>query len=333
MKAKKSAAALTAVILLITLTSCQKSKTADFFAMDTVMSMTAYGKNAEAALGAAEDKIKELDRLFSVTKNDSDISKINVSNGFVSVNKDSESIIRRASEIAFATNGAFDITIRPITKLWGFTDKNPHVPSKEDIKNALSKTGADLLEISDGKIKCTGELDLGGIAKGYAGKCIREIFTENGIKHAAASLGGNVMLCGTRPDGKPWNVGITHPQKSNEIIGILKAFDTSVVTSGGYERSFTADGKTYHHIIDPKTGYPSDSGIISATVVTKDDTLADAVSTALYVVGTEKATEFWREHGGFDMILITETDILITDGIYNSFELSDDNFTVTKIDK
>lgn len=322
--------------LILMLTACSespKSETRDLFAMDTVMSMTAYGENAAAALTQSEQKIKELDRLFSVTDENSDIYKINESDKPVDVSADTQNAVIRALKANELTDGAFDITLRPVSKLWGFTDGNPHVPDAEQITAALKKTGADLINITGNQISCCGELDLGGIAKGYAAACLREIFASNSIEHAVVSLGGNVMLCGTRPDGQPWNVGITHPLRDDMLIGTLKASDTAVVTSGMYERKFEQDGKIYHHIIDPETGYPANSGIISATVITKDDTLADALSTALFVMGPQRACELWQSQGGFEMILVTDTEVMVTSDIYENFELADNSFTLTKIEK
>lgn len=333
MKIKRITAIVTVAVMLIALSACQSSYTTDIFAMDTIMTITAYGKDSEKATELAKQKIKQLERLFSVTDSDSEIGNINASTDFVEVSYDTEKIITRALEISNMTQKAFDITIRPVTKLWGFTDNNPHVPDATDIESALNTVESCRVEIENGKIKCAGELDLGAIAKGYAAGCIRAIFDQYDIKHAVVSLGGNVMLKGSRPDGKPWNVGITHPQNSEEIIGILKAQDTSVVTSGGYERSFVQDGITYHHIIDPKTGYPANSGTISATVISLDDTLADALSTAFYVSGVEQSAQYWRQYGGFDMILITDGCIYITEDIYDYFQLKDGSFSVVKLEK
>lgn len=339
MKIKTTASTAKAVcsaVLILMLTACSaspQSEIRNLFAMDTVMSITAYGENAKAALTQSEQKIKELDRLFSVTDENSDIYRINESEEPVNVSADTKNAVAGALQANELTDGAFDITLRPVSKLWGFTDGNPHVPDAGQITAALKETGTDLINVTGNQISCGGELDLGGIAKGYAAACLREIFAANSIENAVASLGGNVMLCGTRPDGKPWNVGIIHPSKEDMLIGTLKASDTAVVTSGMYERKFEQDGKIYHHIIDPETGYPANSGIVSATVISKDDTLADALSTALFVMGPQRACELWQSQGGFEMILVTESTVMVTDGIYKDFKLEDNSFTLTKIEK
>lgn len=333
MKAIKITASITAVIMILCMSSCQSSHTTDIFAMDTVMTITAYGSQAEKATELADQKIRQLESLFSVTDSDSDISRINSSSEFEQVDSDTISIISRALEISDMTENAFDITVRPVTKLWGFTEKNPHVPDAEDIQSALKTVDSCNVEISDGKVKCTGEIDLGAIAKGYTASCIRAIMEQCGVKHAVLSLGGNVLLIGTKPDNSSWNVGITHPKNSEDIIGILKAKDTSVVTSGGYERSFVQDEVTYHHIIDPETGYPADSGIISATVVCSDDTLADALSTAFFVSGVDKSVQYWQRYSGFDMILITDSSVYITEDIFDDFQINDSSFSVVKLQK
>ena len=333
---KKTALSLSFAALIPALTACYGApagESRNLFSMDTVMTMTAYGDNAASALTQAEQKIKQLNGLFSVTDENSEIYRINESEQPINVSADTKNAVIRALQANELTGGAFDITLRPVSKLWGFTSSSAHVPEKEQITAALKKTGKDLISISENQISCGGELDLGGIAKGYAAACGREIFASNGIEHAVVSLGGNVMLCGTKPDGQPWNVGIIHPSEQDMLLGTLKASDTAVVTSGMYERNFEQDGKIYHHIIDPETGYPADSGIISATVITKDDTLADALSTALFVMGPQRAYELWQKQDGFEMILVTDSTVMVTEGIFSDFELEDNSFTLEKIEK
>ena len=168
------------------------------------------------------------------------------------------------------------------------------------------------------------QLDLGALAKGYASDKAAEILRENGIEHALINLGGSIMTIGGNPNGSPWKIGIRNPFSLDENIGVLEVTDKAVVTSGSYERFFTAeDGNTYHHIIDPATGCPAESGLVSVTVIGDSGIMCDALSTALFVMGAEKAAEYHREKGGFDMILVTEEgEILITDGIDHSFSSS-----------
>ncbi|MDO5477509.1 MAG: FAD:protein FMN transferase [Eubacteriales bacterium] len=148
------------------------------------------------------------------------------------------------------------------------------------------------------------QIDLGGIAKGYTSSRVMEIFKEHGIKHGLVSLGGNVQALGTKENGSPWRVAIQNPESEMDYLGILDIEDKCVITSGGYERFFEQDGVRYHHIIDPRTGYPAQSGLLSSTIISSDGTLADGLSTSLFIMGKEEAEKFWRAHPGqFDYIL------------------------------
>ena len=160
------------------------------------------------------------------------------------------------------------------------------------------------------------EIDLGGIAKGYTSSRVMEIFKEQGIKHGLVSLGGNVQALGSKADGKPWRVAIQNPESDLDYLGILDIEGKCVITSGGYERFFIEDGVRYHHIIDPRTGYPADSGLLSATIISEDGTLADGLSTSLFIMGKEEAEKYWRAHPGtFDYILEdTDGTLYVTKG-------------------
>jgi thiamine biosynthesis lipoprotein len=148
------------------------------------------------------------------------------------------------------------------------------------------------------------EIDLGGIAKGFTSSRVMEVFKEHGVKHGLVSLGGNVQALGDKENGKPWRVAIQNPESELDYLGVLDIEDKCVITSGGYERFFEKDGVRYHHIIDPRTGYPADSGIISATIISKDGTLADGLSTSLFIMGKDEAEKYWRSNADkFDYIL------------------------------
>lgn len=299
----------TILILMLMLTGCaQKGYSRTFFAMDTYIDMT-VGSKAQA--DSVEKEIKRLDNLLSVTKKDSDTSRFN--NG-LSVSDETAALIERCDKISALTDGAFDIRIQSLVELWDVANaKAP--PTDKAVASAL-----------DDKSK----IGLGAVAKGYAASRVRSILTDKGVKSALVSLGGNVMLIGSNPEGRAWNVGIQHPKKADDIIGIITASDCAVVTSGGYQRYFECDGKRYHHIFDPKTGYPADSGIISATVISKDDTLADALSTAVYVMGVEKATKLYKTQD-IELIMVTNDKVYVTKGL--DFKLEDTSFKLEVITK
>ena len=165
------------------------------------------------------------------------------------------------------------------------------------------------------------KIDLGAIAKGYTSSKIIDIFKENNIKSGMVTLGGNVQVLGKKPDGSLWKVGIQNPISESEYLGVLQTSDKAVITSGGYERNFTKNGKTYHHILDPSNGYPANNGLTSVTIISSDGTLADALSTSLFVMGKDKAIDFYKKSNyNFDFILYTsDNKLIISDGIEDIF--------------
>ena len=296
------------------------------FAMDTYMTVTAYGTHGEEAVEAAVEEIERLDGLISVGDEGSEIYAVNTY-GSGTLSPELGYLVMESLELYETTDGLFDIAIYPLMDAWGFTTQKYQVPDAETIDTLLELTDASLINYDSytGDISFGMEgmqIDLGGIAKGYTSSQIMEIFTEYGVTSGLVSLGGNVHVLGTKVDGSLWRVAIQDPDDSSSYIGVLSTSDTAVITSGGYERYFEEDGVTYHHIIDPRTGYPADSGVISSTIVSSDGTLADGLSTALYIMGVEDAIDYWREYGEeFDFILMDEEkNVYITEGIADSFE-------------
>ncbi len=329
---------LTAILLLLALfMGCSQSPetaqspissvsyrefSSEIFAMDTVMDLKMYGTN-NLALKKAETEINRLDALFAKTNEKSDIYRINHGET-ENISAETLDLVSSALETGKSTNGAFDITVAPVTEEWGFTDEQYRVPTAEEIAAALEKVGYDRVKIKDNTIEKPDDMliDLGGIAKGYTSDRVIDIFRQNGINSAIVSLGGNVQTLGTKPDGSKWKIGIQNPEADEEhpFIGVLAVNEKAVITSGGYQRFFEQDGKIYHHIIDPKTGCPAESGVISATIVANSGRLADGLSTALYVMGLEKAKEYQKSSQNFDFIIQTsDKKIYITKGLKNDF--------------
>ncbi|MEL7609330.1 MAG: FAD:protein FMN transferase [Bacillota bacterium] len=304
----------------------------DFFAMNTAMTMEAYGDGAEAGLSVAESEINCLDALWSVGNSGSEIVRINAKGGELC--DDTLAILKEALEIYSITDGAFDITVYPLMKQWGFYSGEYKVMTGGELSELLRLVGSDKLTLN-GNSLTFGEpgmgIDFGGIAKGYASDRAIQIFAENGVESAIVSLGGNIQVLGTKPDGTPWRIAIRNPVDENVPIGIVSVTDKAVITSGGYERYFEKDGKTYHHILDPKTGTPAQSGLSSVTIVCGRGVLADGLSTALFVMGKEKALEFWRGKADlFDAVLVTDAgEISITAGL-DGFFSSDFDFEVIR---
>lgn len=328
------------IIMCILLTGCSGSSAAeysyDFFAMDTVMSITAYGGNAEDGVKAAARRIDDLEKLLSVTDENSEIYALN-HNGSLSVSTETAELISFALKIAGKTNGALDPTIYPVLSTWGFTTDNKRVPAPEELSELLKNIGYERVS-ADGNTFSLDEgmmLDLGAVAKGYAGDETGRILRENGVTSALINLGGNIQLIGTKPDGTDWRLGLKDPEGAGNV-GVLTISDCAVVTSGSYERSFTAeDGTVYGHIIDPATGYPVDNGLLSVTIIADEGRLCDSLSTALFVMGESRAIDFWHENKNFDVILITDNaEVLITEGIADKFALdgAHGNLTVKVIE-
>ena len=273
---KKSGFMIFALFVLMLICSCGQSlKKDDFFAMDTYMNISLEGEEEDVL--AAKQEVFRIDAMFGF-------------DGMDKENPEVSALINEACRISEFTKGSFDITVAPLMELWGFRDKEYTVPEESEIEAALKKVGYN-------KALEDVQYDFGAVAKGYASDRLREILIERDVKSAIISLGGNVVAIGSRPDGQPWKVGIKSPSGQG-YAGYVKVKDTCVVTSGGYERYFESMGKRYSHIMNPKTGYPADSGVASVTLVCENGVLADALSTAFYVMGEENTKEFYKATGG-----------------------------------
>lgn len=300
-----------------------------FFAMDTVMDLKIYG--SEDLLVEAESKVNNLEDRLSVTNPESEISIIN-RDKIGRLSKESAEILEGALEVCRDTDGALDVSIYPVLKDWGFTTGEYRIPEETEIEDLLenvdykkiavnnAKDGSATVEIPEGM-----EIDLGSVVKGYTGQMLAEYFKENGVESAIINLGGNVQCLGKKPNGEKWNIAIKSPflESKSGILGVLKAEDTSVITSGGYERYFEQDGHIYWHIIDPATGSPANKGLASVTIIGDNGLRGDALSTALFVKGFDEAIQYWKDHGDFEAIFVNNVgDVFITEGLEGNFELS-----------
>ena len=314
------------LLLFLLLTGCTPQPVQQqFFAMDTVMFITAYGRSAKDAVTAAVAKVNELEGLLSRTRTDSEVTALYLAAPeSVPLSDDTLRVLTLAQEWHRKTGGAFDVTIAPVAAAWGFGGSGEYqVPPHEKLTELLSMVdGASLiLTQTAAALPAKGmEVDLGGIAKGYAASQAEQVLREAGVEHALLDLGRNITVIGSKPDGSAWRVAVQDPNNSDGMVGVLSLQDCSAVTSGGYQRYFEQDGTIYHHIIDPRTGYPADSGLISTTVVCTDAGLADLLSTATFVLGEESALNLWRTEGGFELILVTEDGrVVVTDGLKDVF--------------
>ncbi|WP_018249694.1 FAD:protein FMN transferase [Orenia marismortui] len=318
--------------------SAKNTKNSTFksdYKMGTIVQLKVYGKGVNAIVKSSFNLIDELEQEMSLNIEDSEINQVNKFAGIkgVNVSHDTYQVINKALNYAKLSQGYFDPTIGPVVKLWGIGSENQRVPSKDELADKLKLVDYQLVKLNPEtqNISLTREgmiLDVGGIAKGYAADEVIELLKSQGIKSAYISLGGNVSVLGTKPDGSNWKVGIQDPKAKNrgEILGIVKVKNKTVVTSGNYERYFIEDGVRYHHILNPQTGYPARNGVISATIIAESSFDADALSTAVYILGVRKGMELISQLDGVEVILVTEeNEIYITDNLKKKFEITKDD--------
>ena len=290
---------------------------------DTYSQITIYaGSNGNEILQKCSDCLYEADALWSYTDPESEISMLNSQAGKepVQVSDATFNILDKALQYSVVTNGYFDITVGALSSLWDIGGENQHVPSREEISSAIHNTGFNYLrldkESKTAQITKEGvSLTLGGIAKGYAAAELCELLKGENVTSAIIDLGGNIYTMGSRPDSSAWNIGIRDPNDSEGLIGTLNLFDTSIITSGSYIRYFEEDGTVYHHILNPFTGMPASTGLLSVTIISPDASLADALSTACFVIGYEESISLIEESGAA-AVFVTDDNI-----VYYSSEL------------
>lgn len=333
--------------MVLSMSGCGEAKMSQkqVFAMDTVMTLTAYGKKAEDGLEAAEAVITSMDKMLDPQLSTSVTSSINNANGEnVAVPGQVAKMISTAQLVYTQTGGALDLSIYPLVKLWGFIDSKYYIPTETEIAENLKKLCFDKLVLtsfpSSGSfavsVPAGAEISFGSVAKGCAASNAIEAMRQSGVTSGIVSLGGNVQTLGLKPDGTNWNIAIQDPNNTASHLGVLSLGETAVVTSGSYQRFFEGlDSKTYHHIINPATGSPVANNLVSLTVICKDGTMADCLSTALFVLGENKAVSYWRSYGntkdgGFEMIMVTkDNSIICTKGLMEKFTLSNDNYKLS----
>lgn len=298
------------------------------FVMDTYFSATDYGGNDPSALDAVFSLVQEYERAFSVTDPESDVSRVNRADGApTEVGEETAALIAETLSVSARTGGAIDPTVYPITAEWGFTKGEYQIPDEERINELLPLVDYRAVGL-DGRtvtLPAGVQIDFGASAKGFALKGAKRALKEKGVTSVILNLGGNIQTVGTKLDGSLWRTAIAAPDGSGENACILELGECSLATSGNYERYFIGeDGERYCHILDPASGRPVKNGLASATVIGEDAALCDALSTALFVMGAERAEEFWRESGEFEMVLIGEDGtIRYTEGLAQSFRLTE----------
>ena len=297
----------------------------EFFAMDTKMTVKVYGEGAHEAAREAKERLLALDALWSATREGSDVARLNSGAGeSVALAPETMRLLRLSETVREETKGALDVTLLPLLKLWGFSGGVHRVPTAEEIEAARALTGAGKLKLDEAagtaRLEKSSSVELGAVAKGYAGELVAAELKSRGVRSALLDLGGNIETVGTREDGTSWRVGLRNPF-GGALLGTVEVADAAVVTSAIDQRFFTDEaGNRYWHILDPATGAPAASGLASATVVAKAGGRADALSTALFVMGAERAAAFWRERQDFEMVLVgMDGHVWITEGLLDRF--------------
>ncbi|MBW9156655.1 FAD:protein FMN transferase [Clostridium sp. FP2] len=323
-------------IFLVSCKTNTKPVEKETYMMGTIVQLKVYGKNSEKATELALKRISDIESKMSVNIKSSEITKLNAKAG-VSGEKlsvDTYSVIEKAVKYSKLTDGSLDATIEPIVKLWGIGTDKARIPSKSEIEEKLKLVDyKDIIldsKNSTVQLRRTGQaIDLGAIAKGYTADEIKKVLIDNKVNSALINLGGNVFAVGSKPDGTSWNIGIQNPLDTRgQYLGTISVTDKSMVTSGNYERYFIVDGKRYHHIFDPKTGYPSEAGLISTTIVSDNSIDGDALSTSTYIVGLSKGIKLIESIKGVEAIFVTsDKKVYVTAGLKDSFNLTNKEFT------
>jgi thiamine biosynthesis lipoprotein len=283
------------------------------FLLNTYVTVTIYDKDDPKILEGCLELCRSYENMLSKTLEGSEVYKLNhrpSNQQTVTVSDDLKSLITRAEYLSKLSDGGFDITIEPLSSLWNFTSENPAIPSEEEIKKDVSKVDYRNLKLEENNLTFLSPdttLDFGAVAKGYIADRLKDYLLEQGVKSAIINLGGNVLCVGEKPDGTPFKVGLQKPfADRNETIETLNIKDMSVVSSGVYERHFIKDGVNYHHLLDPKTGYPYHNGLVSVTVITKISGDADGLTTACFSQGLEGGLKLINSLDGVYGIFITD---------------------------
>ena len=308
------------------------------YVLGTIVNITLCDHPSEALIDEAFSELSKLENILSVNKTNTLIDQINESSGISPVQVDEETyqLIEKGLYYSDLTSGAFDITIGPIVKLWHIGFEDFRVPNQSEIDNALPLVDYHLVTLSEANhsiyLEKSGmQLDLGGIAKGYAADQVAQLLRQNGVQSAMIDLGGNLYALGDKPNHEPWIIGIQDPLDSRgESLGSIAVSNKSIVTSGIYERYNTGeDGKTYHHLLNPSTGYPFDNEIAGVSIISDSSTDGDALSTSAFALGVKEGIDFIESLDGVDAIFVTtDKKIYITSGIKEGFNLLRSDYSI-----
>ncbi len=334
---KKTGFFVATFFLIAEFSSCKKktdsSKTVQ--ALGTICTIQLYENASDALYAELFNRLFQIESEFSVQNPDSELSRVNAASGknAVFVGQDVAFVLQTALDVAQKSDGAFDPTIGPLVNLWGINTENAHVPAQQEIENAkslvnwrnvdfsLTQNGAEVFLQKEGMA-----LDLGGIAKGFAADELAKILKEKKVSYALINLGGNVFAFGNKKSNANWKIGIRNPFATQADVALVLELggDASVVTSGSYERFFEQDGKLYHHILDPRTGYPCESGFESVSIILPSSLFADAFSTTAFVLGD---SDFWARFDCEAIFIKSDGRVIASSSLQNKLSVFDPHFS------
>ncbi len=339
---KITATGIVFLLLVGCLSGCDQGKTVSRsdFLLDTFVSITLYGESDEQLLDQPFERIAALNSSLTAFETGSDLGLIKENAGIkpVTVTADTYRIIEKSLGYSKNSGGYFDVTIGPLVDLWGIhSPETKEAPAQAAIDAAKAKTNYTkiILNPDDQSVYLTEagmSVNLGAIAKGYIADEVMAVLKSEGVEHAIVNLGGNVLVMGGKADNSDFGVGVEDPRNpGNGYLGVLSIKDGSVVTSGDYQRYFIdAAGNKYHHILDPFTGYPANSGLIQVTVVTKNSIDADSLSTTLFLLGLDEGLKKAEALPDVEAIFITtDNKIVVTSGLKDAFVFDEKNYGKT----
>ncbi len=334
--------AFSLIIIAMSLIGCDKGPSPSkpisksSFMLGTLIEIKLYDKGSLKVIDEAFSRIAEIEAKMTINSAEtSEIIKLNMESGQgqVKLSPDTFYVVERGKYYSELSDGLFDITIGPIVKLWNIGTEAAAVPDPAALEQSLRLVGYEALQLDKKTLTAALEkkgmlVDLGGIAKGYAADEVTAILKGHGVEHAIINLGGNMVVIGNNPSGAPWKIGIQDPtDPRGQYMGIAQVVDKTVVTSGTYERYFEQGGTLYHHILDPKTGYPAENQLISVSIITESSIDADALSTSTFLMGLDKGLQFIEQMENMEAIFITEDKrVYLTSGIRDSFMIVDEAY-------
>ena len=340
---KKAISFFVAILLVFSFIGCAEKKKAEpihrtELFMGTAIKVTVYDKQDEEILDKVFKRIIEIEDLVSINKDNTEITNLNKNAGIkgVKLSEDSFNIIKKGLEYSKLSNGGYDVSIGPLVKLWSIGLPEAKVPNKDEIKNVINKIDYKKVKVNDETKEVFLEdkgmmLDLGSIAKGYAADEIVKVLKENNVKQAIIDLGGNIYALGLKDGDKDWKVGIQDPfTERGNVVGSVEVSNKSVVTTGIYERFIEKDGVKYHHILNPKDGYPYKTDIAGVSIIADKSVDADGLSTLVFTKGLNEGIKFIEDLDGVDAIFITnDRKVYTTKGIKDNFKMINESFTLS----